>query len=177
MPSSLTGFLSRTLVYSTFPPVSVYGTDTITSTFRSFSCQHSINTPASSVDSTVDRVSVLCTADFPTIQPAPFNTVIQHCAYLAYWTPPSLNDSSTGILTSGPSTTPFGLALGSDLPREDELYPGNLGISVTEILTLFFATHACMVTTLLSRVSYLPPSTCKVRSPTIVSKYNPRLRF
>ena len=40
LPSSLTWFLSRTLVYSTFLPVSVYGTDNyIFITLRSFSWQ------------------------------------------------------------------------------------------------------------------------------------------
>ena len=43
--------------------------------------------------------------------------------------------ASTGILTSCPSTTPLGLALGPDLPREDELYPGILGLTVGRILT------------------------------------------
>ena len=33
---------------------------------------------------------------------------------LAYRVPPSLNISGTGILTCCPSTTPFGLALGTD---------------------------------------------------------------
>ena len=35
------------------------------------------------------------------------------------------------------STTPFGLALGPDLPWEDELYPGNLSQTVNGILTQF----------------------------------------
>lgn len=34
-----------------------------------------------------------------------------------------------------PSATPFGLALGPDLPREDQLYPGNLGHPAVRILT------------------------------------------
>ncbi len=42
LPSSLTWFLSRTLVYSTIPPVSVCGTDAMASTLRSFSWQRSI---------------------------------------------------------------------------------------------------------------------------------------
>ncbi len=42
---------------------------------------------------------------------------------------------STGISTSYPSTTPFGLALGPDLPWADEPSPGNLGHSAEEILT------------------------------------------
>ena len=42
---------------------------------------------------------------------------------------------STGISTCCPSTTPFGLALGPDLPRADQLYPGNLGYSAGRIPT------------------------------------------
>ena len=34
-----------------------------------------------------------------------------------------------------PSTTTFVLALGPDLPREDQLYPGNLRYSAFKILT------------------------------------------
>ena len=45
--------------------------------------------------------------------------------------------SSTGISTCCPSTTPFGLALGPDLPRADQLYPGNLGYSAKRIPTSF----------------------------------------
>ena len=42
----------------------------------------------------------------------------------------------TGISTCCPSATPLGLALGPDLPRADQLYPGNLGYSAARILTL-----------------------------------------
>ena len=48
---------------------------------------------------------------------------------------------STGILTCLSSTTPFGLALESDLPWEDLPGPGTLGFTVREILALFIATH------------------------------------
>ena len=43
---------------------------------------------------------------------------------------------STGISTCCPSATFFNLALGPDLPRADQLYPGNLGYSAVRILTL-----------------------------------------
>ena len=49
--------------------------------------------------------------------------------------PPFAVTPSTGILTCFPSTTPFGLALGPDFPRADQLYPGNLGYSAVRILT------------------------------------------
>ena len=42
---------------------------------------------------------------------------------------------STGISTCCPSTTPFGLALGPDLPWADEPAPGNLSLSADRILT------------------------------------------
>ena len=48
---------------------------------------------------------------------------------------------STGILTCCPSTTPFGLALGSGLPWEDSPGPGTLVFTVGEILALLIATH------------------------------------
>ena len=43
----------------------------------------------------------------------------------------------TGISTCCPSATALALALGPDFPREDQLYPGNLGYSAIKILTLF----------------------------------------
>ena len=43
--------------------------------------------------------------------------------------------TGTGISTCCPSTTPFGLALGPDYPREDEPSSGDLGPSVRGILT------------------------------------------
>src|SRR5690606_5666098 len=42
----------------------------------------------------------------------------------------------TGISTSCPSPTPFGLSLGPDLPWADEPSPGNLRFSAVKILTL-----------------------------------------
>ena len=43
--------------------------------------------------------------------------------------------TGTGISACFPSTTPFGLALGPDLPRADEPSPGILRLSVYRILT------------------------------------------
>ena len=43
---------------------------------------------------------------------------------------------STGISTCCPSDTLFSLSLGPDLPRADQLYPGNLRYSAVRILTL-----------------------------------------
>ena len=49
--------------------------------------------------------------------------------------PTVLINKSAGIYTCCPSATPFGLALGPDLPGADQLYPGNLGYSAGRILT------------------------------------------
>ena len=49
--------------------------------------------------------------------------------------PTVLSYSSAGISTCCPSATPSSLALGPDLPRADQLYPGNLGYSAGRIPT------------------------------------------
>ena len=50
--------------------------------------------------------------------------------------PTVLSYRSTGISTCCPSATTLVLALGPDLPRADQLYPGNLGYSAVRIPTL-----------------------------------------
>ena len=54
---------------------------------------------------------------------------------LSFCVPTVLLQYSTGISTCCPSTTSFDLALGPDLPRADQLYPGNLGYSAWRIPT------------------------------------------
>ena len=54
---------------------------------------------------------------------------------LSFCVPTVLSYDSTGISTCCPSATSFDLALGPDLPRADQLYPGNLGYSAEKILT------------------------------------------
>ena len=49
--------------------------------------------------------------------------------------PTVLSYSSAGISTCSPSATHLCLALGPDLPRADQLYPGNLGYSAWRIPT------------------------------------------
>ena len=64
----------------------------------------------------------------------------------------------TGILTSFPSTTPFGLALGADSPCADERCAGNLGLSASGPFTRFIATHVSIRTSDTSSVLYNTPS-------------------
>ena len=54
---------------------------------------------------------------------------------LSLCVPTVLIYSSTGISTCCPSATACALALGPDLPRADQLYPGNLGYSAERIPT------------------------------------------
>ena len=54
---------------------------------------------------------------------------------LSFCVPTFLIYRSTGISTCCPSATSFDLALGPDLPRADQLYPGNLGYSAGRIPT------------------------------------------
>ena len=64
---------------------------------------------------------------------------------------------SIGILTNFPSTTTFVLALGTDLPRADCLYPGNLRFSADGDLTRLFVTYACILSSVSSRTPHRNP--------------------
>ena len=59
----------------------------------------------------------------------PFPVVLPRCV------PTVLYIRSTGISTCCPSATSSDLALGPDLPRADQLYPGNLRYSAGRIPT------------------------------------------
>src|SRR6202008_1045073 len=54
--------------------------------------------------------------------------------------------TGAGILACRPSTTPFGLVLGSDSPWADLPSPGNLRLSANGILTRFIVTRSGMIT-------------------------------
>ncbi len=74
---------------------------------------------------TLAEASVYCwvsapTADLPTVGiPTPFNAHIRPGAELSLLLRFIADYGSTGILTRCPSTTPFGFALGPDLPAAD----------------------------------------------------------
>ena len=71
---------------------------------------------------------------------------------------PIASCGGTGILTSFPSTTPFGLALGTDSPCADERGAGNLGLTARELFTPFIATHVSIRTSDTSSILYKTPS-------------------
>ena len=74
--------------------------------------------------------------DLPTTQITCLHRFFLSRLTLSLCVPTVLIYCSTGISTCCPSATPFGLALGPDLPRADQLYPGNLGYSAVWILTI-----------------------------------------
>ena len=117
LPSSFTRVFSSALGFSPHPPVSVYGTVPCYLKLRSFSWKHGINhfPIHRSVVSHLD----IKTPDLPKVsaymlspgQPTPGRSSLLR--------PSIAVTRSTGILTSFPSTTPFGLALGADSPYAD----------------------------------------------------------
>ena len=78
-----------------------------------------------------------CPADLPTELLPRLYRSFHSRLMLSVCVPTVLLQDSTGISTCYPSTTSFDLALGPDLPRADQLYPGNLRYSAKRILTSF----------------------------------------
>ena len=131
MPSSLTTLLPPALGFSPHLPVSVCGTglhETIAaflgSRATSFATYFSLRVTPS-----------LYTAVLPTVQVLRLHRFVHSRLWLSFCVPTVLFIQGTGISTCYPSTTSFDLALGPDLPRADQLYPGNLRYSALKILT------------------------------------------
>ena len=76
-----------------------------------------------------------CNTVLPVLLLPRLNRAIHSRLPLSLCVPTVLLSSGTGISTCCPSTTHLCLALGPDLPREDQLYPGNLRYSAFKILT------------------------------------------
>ena len=77
----------------------------------------------------------LCCTDLPLQLVLRLHAAFHSAPALSTRVPTVLLLRSTGISTCCPSTTAFALALGPDLPRADQLYPGNLGYSAGRIPT------------------------------------------
>ena len=131
MPSSLTMLLPSALGFSPHPPVSVYGTGTVQTIAAFLGSQLTRFTTFSSLRITSSH----CPAVFPTGLVPRLHRSLHSRLALSFCVPTVLLYSSTGISACCPSTTPLGLALGPDLPRADQLYPGNLGYSAGRIPT------------------------------------------
>src|ERR1700736_4102548 len=85
--------------------------------------------------------------------------------------------TGAGILTCRPSTTPFGLALGSDSPWADLPSPGNLRLSANGILTRFIVTRSGMITRASSRARCPCPFTLTRDALLPLACASPLLRY
>ncbi len=117
LPSSFTRVLSSALVFSTRPPVSVWGTIPYNLKLRGFSRKHGINDFTTVVAR--HRVSAYREPDLPNPPAYALEPRQPSRGPPSLLRPPIAIVRSTGILTRFPSTTPFGLALGVDLPCPD----------------------------------------------------------
>ena len=78
-----------------------------------------------------------CMTDLPVIPLPCLHRIFLFRLMPSFCVPTVLTICSTGISTCCPSATSSDLALGPDLPRADQLYPGILGYSANRILTYF----------------------------------------
>ena len=123
--------LPSALGFSPHPPVSVYGTGIVYAIAAFLG-----TTSACFTTSTSLRITPLTYwADLPTQHLLCLHRLLHFRLTLSSCVPTFLIYNSTGISTCCPSATSFDLALGPDLPREDQLYPGNLRYSAWRILT------------------------------------------
>ena len=125
LPSSLTMLLPPALGFSPHPPVSVYGTGTI----------YTIAAFLDGCSSCFATFFSLCVTllhysrGFPQLLLLRLHRFFHSRLIFHTRVPTVLIYCGTGISTCCPSATHFCLALGPDLPRADQLYPGNLRYS------------------------------------------------
>ena len=134
MPSSLATVLSLTSGFSPCPPVSVLVRAAMESSLETFlgSWHHVLQ--YLSKDVPLPLTSYIPLTHF-TVSLLYALTTIRSVAHTSLLRHSFISIAGTGISACFPSTTPFGLALGPDLPRADEPSPGILGLSVCRILT------------------------------------------
>ena len=131
LPSSLTMLPPPALGFSPHPPVSVFGTGTW-QTIAAFLGTRSARFATSLRSASRHRVrrTVFPFLPLPRLHRSFLSRPVFHACVPAVLLP-----CSTGISTCCPSATHPCLALGPDLPRADQLYPGILGYSAGRIPT------------------------------------------
>ncbi len=157
---------SSTCGFSPRLPVLVYGTGHYNLTLRRFSWKYgysdyplcrSIKVLSGSTSNTDLPISDLST---------PFNVLFRQYARLSLLCHSIAIIMSTGILTSCPSTSPFGFALGPDLPWSDYRWPGNLSLPVCGFLARIIVTYAYIFFSNRSSKPHDSPSSPLECSPT-----------
>ena len=123
--------LPPALGFSPHPPVSVYGTGIV------YAIAAFLGTTSAcfATNSSLHITPLAYWADLPTQHLLRLYRLLHFRLTLSSCVPTFLIYNSTGISTCCPSATSFDLALGPDLPRADQLYPGNLRYSAWRILT------------------------------------------
>ena len=112
-----------------------------------------------------------CTPDLPDVLLPRLRRALHSRLALSACVPTVLSYDSTGISTCCPSATSFDLALGPDLPRADQLYPGNLRYSAGRIPTFlsllipaFSLQCSPQLLTVLLRYAFNAPLPCPFRN-------------
>ena len=123
--------LPSALGFSPHPPVSVYGTGACGAIAAFLGTWHGRFPTLLSVHLTPPD----CRAVFPPRLLLRLYRYFLSRPALSTCVPTVLAARSTGISTCCPSATLSSLALGPDLPRADQLYPGNLGYPAGRIPT------------------------------------------
>ena len=123
--------LPPALGFSPHPPVSVYGTGIVYAIAAFLGTTSACFTTFFSLHIT----PLHCRTDLPARLLLRLYRLSHFRPTLSSCVPTVLIYNSTGISTCCPSATSFDLALGPDLPRADQLYPGNLRYSAWRIPT------------------------------------------
>eukprot|EP00825_Cyclidium_porcatum_P039563 TRINITY_DN4824_c0_g2_i1.p1 TRINITY_DN4824_c0_g2~~TRINITY_DN4824_c0_g2_i1.p1 ORF type:complete len:198 (+),score=-51.14 TRINITY_DN4824_c0_g2_i1:552-1145(+) len=149
------------LEYSSRPPVSVYGTDTLRPRQRFFLAVWNQTIRFTRRIHVPQRLGLNAARIY--LSYGPYAQTAYSVRQLSY--PPALPHRSNGaawyrnLCACFPSPTPFGLGLGSDQPRAESPGPGNLRLSAGGILALLFVTNAGMISSIRSTRPYGHAST------------------
>ena len=157
LPSSFTRVLSSALEYSSCPPVSVCGTVNLKLSLRGFSWKQGISNFRRDKPAFVITPQ-LRSPDLPKDHAYTLKPGRPTPGSLNLLRPPIASQAGAGILTRFPSATTLVLTLGADSPCADERGAGNLGLSATELFTLFIATHVSIRTSDTSSKGHPSPS-------------------
>ena len=138
--------------------MSVSGTVTKDLKFRGFSRKRGISYFATLASHSSSLLRAYVSPDLPGNTPYKLKPSLPTDGQPSLLRHPITVFRSTGILTCCPSTTPFGLALGTDSPCSDYRRAGNLGLSACGVFTRIIVTHVSIRTSDTSSMLFNTPS-------------------